>query len=131
MGCVSAGCLQQWCVALTVSTQMVQHASTHGRFTAWGSHHLLSSIPPSISLFFSPSTSVTLFLSAFCICCPCLHWSALLSVSVSVCPTVSLYVSFYVTVCCPDAANQPCRHGSNALKRRISVYYNLDLTFIV
>lgn len=62
--------LQQGCAALTVSTQMVQQASTHGRFTAWGAHHPPPFLPLSHS--FSLCQRLSLFLSVLCTCCPCL-----------------------------------------------------------
>ncbi len=83
LGCASAGCLQRWCVAKTVSTQMVQHASTHGRFTARGARHL----PPFLllSLPLCQRLSLSVFLSVFCTCCSRLYRSVLLSVSPCLC----------------------------------------------
>lgn len=58
---VSAGCYQPLCVALTVTTQMVQRAPTHGSNTARGSRHFFSSLfSLHLPLFSPPSTSVTL-----------------------------------------------------------------------
>lgn len=122
VGCVSAGCLHQLCVALAVSTQMVWHASTHGRFIAWGSHHLLSSIPPSIFLFFSPSTSVTL--------CFFLSPAPAAPVSTGLLCCLSDCVRLFLCECVVS------RCWRSALRTRlwrakwiISVYHNLDFTF--
>ena len=91
---------------------MVQHVSTHGRFTARGAHHpLLAFLLPTLAfLSFScvrQCLSLSMFLPVFCTFWSCLCWSALLSVSV--CLPVSLYHSVNVFVCCPDAAHLSCR----------------------
>lgn len=103
------------CVALTDTTQMVQLASAHGGGAAAAcgeSHHLFFSLqlpfvrPRSTSV--TPGDSVRL-----------LHSPPL---SPPLCPAVCLRRrSSHASVCCPDAANQPCKEYSpTSWKRHFS-----------
>ena len=85
-----------------------------------------SYVPPSRSLFLSAPVcqclSLSVLLSVFCTCCTRLYWSALLSVSESVC--LCLCMSLSVCVCAvSDDDRQSCCRGV------IPVYYDLDHTF--
>lgn len=105
------GVIQQLCVALTVTTQMVQLASAHGTTAAaWGEpHHLFFSLQlPFFALSQRLSLPVTLSVSSTCRLC--LRRSAPLSVS-ALAPATR-------NVCCPDAANHPCKKNSPASRKQ-------------
>lgn len=107
---VSAGCYQPLCVAITVTTQMVQRAPTHGSNTARGSRHFFSSLFSLHLPLFFPSVNVCHSLRL----CPSSAPAAPVSPALPCCPSLS--PSVRGSVHCPDAANQPRRKQSSTLK---------------